>query len=369
VSEDIEIVRLIRSDLAAFVGYRSRKPPGTLAEQLRFSSESVIKLDANENPYGCSPRVTRALACCDCLNTYYDASQTELRGLIEGYVGVGAEHIVAGNGSCELIDLLVRLFVAPGDEVICCVPTFMMYRFSTQMYGGRPVEVRRSKDFAINVDAVRAAINPKTKMILIDNPNNPGGILTSEKDILRLADTGLPLLVDEAYFEFGGETVAPLVSKYPNLMVLRTFSKWAGLAGLRIGYGLFPPQVADCLLKVKLPYNMSMVALIAVRESLKDRDYLMNNVRMIIKERERLFAGLQELGFLTPMPSRANFILCSVQNGMANKLQQGLQKKGIQVRYFDAPLLADYIRISVGKPEHTDALIPALREVWEEING
>jgi len=369
MSEGVEIERLIRSNLVAFRGYSSRKSPEALAEQLDIPTESVIKLDANENPYGCSPKVSQALAAYDCLNIYYDAGQTELRKLIQGYTGVSAEHIVAGNGSCELIDLLVRLFVEPGDEVIYCVPTFIMYRFSTEMYGGKPVEVLRDEDFAIDITAVKAAINKRTKMILIDTPNNPGGILTSREDILELADTGLPVLVDEAYFEFSGETVAPLVSQYPNLVVLRTFSKWAGLAGLRIGYGLFPTKVADYLMKIKLPYNVNMVAVVAVRESLKDMDYLMSNVQAIVAERERLFIELQKLGFLKPFPSRANFILCAVLDGMANKLHQQLQRRGIQVRYFGTPLLRDYLRISVGKPEHTDALIRALREIGEEING
>jgi len=153
------------------------------------------------------------------------------------------------------------------------------------------------------------------------------------------------------------------------LMVLRTFSKWAGLAGLRIGYGLFPPVVADYLMKIKLPYNVNVAAIVAVRESLKDLDYLMDNVRAIIAERERLFNELQKLKFLKPFPSRANFILCSVLGSLAGELCQKLQKRGIQVRYFNTSVLQNYIRISVGKPEHTDILIRALQKIGEEING
>ena len=145
-------------------------------------------------------------------------------------------------------------------------------------------------------------------------------------------------------------------------MVLRTFSKWAGLAGLRIGYGIFPPQIADYLLKIKLPYNVSMAASVAVQESLVDIDYLMSTVKAINTERERLFSKLKQLKFLKPFPSRANFILCSVLEGTASELQQRLQRKGILVRYFDLPFLKNSIRISVGKPEHTDALIKALQE-------
>jgi len=228
------------------------------------------------------------------------------------------------------------------------------------MCNGKLVEVPRDENFAVNVNAVKAAIGKKPKIILLANPNNPTGTIIPRQDILEVVDTGLPVLVDEAYYVFSGETVAPLVSQYQNLMVLRTFSKWAGLAGLRVGYGIFPPKIADYLLKIKPPYNVNVAALVAVQESLKDIDYLFDRVRAIIAERESLFGELKKLKWLRPFPSRANFILCLVLNGRARELQQKLQDKGILVRYFDQPLLQNSIRISVGKPEHTDALIKTL---------
>jgi len=363
MSEKAGIERLIRPDLATFAGYAARKSPETLEGKVEVPLESIIKLDANENPYGCSPRVSQALAACPNFNIYPDDGQTRLRKLLEGYSGVDARHIVAGSGSNQLIDLVMRLFISPGDEVISCVPTFGIYSFSTKLCGGTLVEVPRDKNFAVNVSAVKAAINKRTKVICLANPNNPTGTLIPRQDILEILDTGLPVLVDEAYHEFSGQTVAPLVGQYENLMVLRTFSKWAGLAGLRVGYGLFPPQIADYLLKIKIPYNVNVAALVAVEESLKDIDYLMSTVRAIIAERGRLFAELGKLGWLKPFPSLANFILCSVLSGQATELRQRLQDKGILVRYFDQPILRNFIRISVGKPEHTDALIKALKEV------
>ncbi len=361
--EGAGIERFIRSDLVNFGGYSASTSPETLEGKVEVTVESVIKLDANENPYGCSPRVSQALANYPYLNIYPDDGQTRLRELLEGYLGIDANYIVAGGGSNQLIDLVLRLFISKGDEVISCIPTFGLYRFSTELCGGKLVEVRRDENFAVNVSAVKAAITKKTKVIILANPNNPTGTIMPQQDILELVDTGLPVLVDEAYYEFSGETVAPLVSQYKNLMVLRTFSKWAGLAGLRVGYGLFPPKIADYLLKIKLPYNVNVVALVAVQESLKDRDYLMDRVKAIIAERDRLFNDLKKLEFLKPFPSQANFILCLVLDGKASELQQKLQNKGILVRYFDKPLLRDSIRISVGKPEHTDALIKALREI------
>ncbi len=328
--------------------------------------EDIIKLDANENPYGCSPKVSRALSSYPYLNIYPDNGQNRLRKLLEGYSGVGAEHIVAGSGSNQLIDLVLRLFVSKGDEVINCVPTFGLYRFSTELCGGTPVEVPRDDNFAIDIGAIKAALTKKTKIIFLANPNAPTGNLTPLRDILEILDTGLPVLVDEAYYEFSRQTVVPLLSQYDNLMVLRTFSKWAGLAGLRVGYGLFPPKIAEYLLRIKIPYNVNVAALVAVEESLKDIDYLAGAVKAIIDERERLFEELKKIEWLKPFPSQANFILCLVQKVDAKELRQKLQAKGILVRYFEEPRLRNCLRISVGKPEHTDALIKALRNIEKE---
>jgi histidinol-phosphate aminotransferase len=288
MAESSGIDRLIRPCLVAFGGYSASKSPETLAGKVEVPVESIIKLDANENPYGCSPKVQQALSRYPYLNIYPDAGQTELRKWLAGYTGVGAEHIVASNGSDQLIDLVLRLFLEPGDEVINCIPTFAMFGFSTGLCAGSLVEVPRDDDFAISITALKAAISKRTKIIFLANPNNPTGTIMPQSDILEVLDTGLPVIVDEAYYEFSGQTVVPFIGRYNNLMVLRTFSKWAGLAGLRIGYGIFPPRVADYLMRIKLPYNVSAAAQVAVRESLNDIDYLMSQVRAVVAERERL---------------------------------------------------------------------------------
>jgi histidinol-phosphate aminotransferase len=357
------IEKLIRPGLAAFGGYSAATSPETLKGKIEIAPENIIKLDANENPYGFSPRVPKALAKYAHFNIYPDNAQTVLRKSLEKYTGVNARHIVAAGGSNQLIDLVVRLFVGSGDEVIDFVPTFSIYSFSTRLCGGTLVEVPRGEDFAVSVSAVRKAITRKTKLICLANPNNPSGTLTPKSDLLEILDTGLPVLVDEAYYEFSGQTVAPLVGKCENLMVLRTFSKWAGLAGLRVGYGLFPEKIADYLLRIKMPYNVNVAALVAVAKSFQDRDYLMGTVKLIVAERERLFSELKKIKWLKVYPSRANFILCEVRKGEAKELRQKLQDRGILVRYFDTPRLQNCLRISVGKPEHTDALIKALRAI------
>jgi histidinol-phosphate aminotransferase len=363
------IEKLVRIDMTHFSAYSAAKSPDVISRKTGIPEDRIIKLDANENPYGCSPRVREALQKYPYLNIYPDSNQTELREHLAQYAGLGPEYLVAGNGSDELIDLLLRIFLAPGDEAIINVPTFDMYRFSTEVCLGKPVNVLRKKNFEIDVTAVKSAVTNRTRIIFVTTPNNPTGTVASQGDILELVKLGLPLVVDEAYYEFSRETVAPLVPRYPNLMVLRTFSKWAGIAGLRIGYGMFTPVLTDILIKVKPPYSINMAASVAAQESIKDAEYLIGTVRKMIEERGRLMHKLQGLDFLKPVPSRANFILCEVLRGDARWFQDELEKQGILIRYYNTPLLQNYFRISVGKPEQTDKIIEALEELGRKTDG
>jgi len=361
--QDIGIEKLIRSDLSRLKAYQSIIPPDMLSKRAGIPVEMVIKLDGNENPYGCSPRVGRALAGYPFYHIYPDPEQNELRKAVATYVGVDAAHIVVGAGSDELIDLILRLFIEPGDRVINCVPTFGMYPFCTEVCGGKVIDVPRDKSFALDIAGIKKVMDEKTKVIFIASPNNPTGNITTQHDILGLVELGKVVVIDEAYYEFSGVTVAPLVPQYENLIVLRSFSKWAGLAGLRIGYGVFSTLIAEQLLKIKQPYNINLAAHVALQESLADIEYLQDTVNKIISERERLFTRLGEIAFLEPLPSQSNFILCTVNKGDARVIHERLYKRGIFLRYFDNPLLRNSIRISVGKPEHTDALIEALKEM------
>ncbi|MBI2918324.1 MAG: histidinol-phosphate transaminase [Chloroflexi bacterium] len=354
---------LVRGDLATLPVYQAIQSPEVLAPELGLSPEAIIKLDGNENPYGCSPRVQAALATCPYLHIYPDPAQVALRRDLSAYTGVGPEYIVAGSGSDEIIDLLLRLVLEPGDSVINAVPTFGMYDFSTRVCGGRVIEVPRKRDFQLDVEGMLAAVDGRTKIIFVANPNNPTGTLTPVEALHPLLHAGPLLVVDEAYYEFSGQTVAARVPQHDKLVVLRTFSKWAGLAGLRVGYGLMPPGLAQHLLTIKPPYNVNMAAEVAVRESLADRDYLMGTVGAVVQERERLYSALERIPYLRPWPSQANFILCAVTRGDARSLHQALRRRGIFIRYFDTPRLRDTVRITVGRPEHTDAVVRALEEI------
>lgn len=334
-----------------------------LAERAGIPPERVIKLDGNENPYGCSPRVQQALGRYPYYHIYPDPDQRELRKAVAKYIGASPDSIVLGAGSDELIDLILRLFLDPGDKVINCIPTFGMYPFSAGVCGGEAISIPRDREYAVDIPAVKAAIDKRTKVLFLASPNNPSGNITVPDDLRELVETGILVVVDEAYAEFSGVSVIPWVPRYENVIVLRTFSKWAGLAGMRVGYGLFSPQIASHIMKIKPPYNINAAAQIAVMESLADIEYLQGRVRAIVDERPRLFRLLRSFAFLEPFPSDANFILCRVLDGRAKQICDSLAKQGIFIRYFDTPLLRDFIRISVGKPEHTDALNEALKKM------
>jgi histidinol-phosphate aminotransferase len=357
------IKKLIRPEIQALAGYVPIEPTDVLSQRIDIAPENIIKLDGNENPYGCSAKVREALATYSYYHLYPDPEQRDLRKALETYTGFKSEHILAGSGSDELIDLVLRLFLEPGDEVINCPPTFGMYKFCTEVCGGKLVNIPRKPDFSIDIAAIKKAIGKKTKAIFIASPNNPSANLTSESEIIELLGTSIIVVVDEAYVEFSGTTISHLVSRYSNLIVLRTFSKWAGLAGLRVGYGIFPASMVPYLVKIKQPYNVNIAAQVAAIESLKDIEHLRNIIKAMVNERERLLHKLSEINWLKVYPSRANFILCSVLNGKAKEIHQRLQAKGIFIRYFNTPELKDYLRISVGKPEHTDKLISMLKEI------
>ena len=206
------------------------------------------------------------------------------------------------------------------------------------------------------------ATGPKRQAALSDQPQQPDGGILSDDDLGRLLDLPLAVILDEAYVEFHGTSRVRSVLQHENLIVLRTFSKWAGLAGLRVGYGVFPEVIMPQLWKIKQPYNVNVAGTVAALESLNDAEHLMGTVAKIVKERERLYLELTQLDFLRPYPSQANYILCRVVDRDARQLKLDLEGRGILVRYFSKPGLTDHIRISIGRPEQTDTLLAALRE-------
>lgn len=377
---------LLRPGIATMEPYTPIVPLEVLSARLGRPASEIIKLDANENPYGPAPKALAALSNLRSHHIYPDPESTALRAALARDLNIPADNILAGAGADELIDLVLRLFIRPGDAVIDCPPTFGMYAFDTAINAGTLIKVPRRADFSVDVSEIERLIvgadranlrfdrvgpqvgehagSPLPKLIFLTSPNNPDGSLLSDNDLHRLLALPLIIVLDEAYIEFSGRPGhAQWALEHDNLIVLRTFSKRAGLAGLRVGYGIFPSALMPHLWKIKQPYNVSVTASAAAIASLEDSDYMADVVRKLVAERNRLAQALRGIPFLKVYPSKANFVLCRVVGRDARELKLTLEGDGILVRYFNKPGLTDCLRISTGKPEHTDALITALRKI------
>lgn len=355
---------LLRRHATSLEAYPAPEPLEEFARSLGVDPRDVLKLDQNENPYGCSPRVREALSSFEWYHVYPDPLHRALLSRLGKYVGVDSGQIIVGNGSDELIELILHLFVEPGDRVVSAGPTFGYYATAAQAVGAEYHVVPRGSSFEVDPERVMAAVDGRTKVLFLASPNNPTGNATPNEVVRRLLDLDLVVVVDEAYFEFHGQSAVDLFEDgAANLIVLRTFSKWAGLAGVRLGYGIFPEDLVAVALRRKPPYSVSQIAEMAGIASLEDLDYLRSNVRKILAERQRLTDGLAAVGFLAPYPSDANFILCDVVGKSAADVQAELARRAILVRRYDSPRLENCLRISVGRPDQTDRLLAALREI------
>ena len=294
---------MIRPDLLELPGYVPIAPTDVLAERLGIPPERVIKLDGNENPFGPSPKALAAIAGERAYHIYPDPDQRRVRAALGRFLDVEPERIVCGLGSDDLIDLVMRAVISPGDGVINCPPTFGMYPFSTEVAGGRVIDVPRQESFALDVAGIEKAA-PGAKLIFLASPNNPTGNLLRPEELDALLATGLIVVVDEAYIEFAGRahSFLPLVGGHENLVVLRTFSKWAGLAGLRAGYGVMSKTLA-VLMMIKQPYNLN-VAAAAMLAALEDAEVLDERVRLHIAAREELSGRWRRSVDLTRYPRR-----------------------------------------------------------------
>lgn len=373
MSDRFDVRRLIRPDLLALPPYAPVEPTDVLAERLGLGPARILKLDGNENPYGPSPKALAAIASERAYHIYPDPDQRKVRDALAAFLGIDASTIVCGLGSDDLIDLILRAVITPagagrGDGVINCAPTFGMYPFDTEIAGGRVIDVPRLESFALDLPAIERAARD-AKLLFLASPNNPTGNRLDEDEIARLLALDIIVVIDEAYIEFAGRdhSAVRLVAGHENLVVLRTFSKWGGLAGLRAGYGVMSPALASVLMTIKQPYNLNVAAGVAILASLDDATLLDERARDICGTRDRLAALLAGVSWLHPYPSEANFILCRLDGLDAVEVKRRLADRGIFVRYFDTPALRNHLRISVGLEEHNAMLVSALREIGAEL--
>lgn len=361
----------IRKHLESLPPYTPIEPFEILSARIGRDPTQIVKLDANENPYGPLPVVREALGKLDFPHIYPDPESRALRKSLAKFTGVGEEYLFAGSGADELIDLLMRIFLDPDDCILSCPPTFGMYSFDGELNAARVIEVPRNADFSLDIEAIKNAVREyQPKLLFVTSPNNPDGSLIPPDVMDELLSLPILIVLDEAYIEFAGENLGASLSRIrevperENLIVLRTFSKWAGLAGLRIGYGAFPLWLMPTLWKSKQPYNVNVAASVAAQVSLEHVDELKKYVDLLKTERERLLEELHDIPYLKPYPTRSNFILCQVIGRDALQLKKDLaERHGIFIRYFNKPGLKDCIRISVGRPQDTDKLIEALKKL------
>ncbi len=357
----------IRPEMRVVEPYVPGPLPATIAAELGLAPEAIVKLDANENPYGPPPGVAAALADL-ALHRYPDAAARDLRAALAAHTGRPAEEIVCGNGSDEVLELLARLFLQPGDAVITCEPTFGMYTIAPRQHGATVVDAGRAAEtFAVDPAAVRAATGPRTRLIFLCAPNNPTGTALPEADLRAILDDApCVVVVDEAYAEIAGSSVLPLLDTYPHLVVLRTLSKVAGLAGLRLGYAVATPEIANALQRVRAPFNVNLAAQVAGAAALADGAWLVENAARLRAGRDRLAAGLGAMPGLHVYPPSANFVLVGVAGGQpaAEGLYAGLRARGILIRRYGSGALSGCLRISVGTEAENARLLEEVHALW-----
>ena len=345
-----------------FATYHGVDPSEELARKAGIKPEDVIRLNANENPYGPLDNVSAALSGLP-LHLYPDPNQRKLRAALGEYTGQPVERIMAGAGGDEIIDLLMRLFIAPGQKVLDCEPTFGMYSFSARLAEAEIVSVPRNSTWDIDIPAMLEAIDDSARIVFLASPNNPTGNLLTERDARALLKTGVIVCVDETYYEFSGSTLCPLLDEYENLVILRSFSKWAGIAGLRVGYAIASSELIGHLMDIKQPYNINIAGEAAVLAALEHRGELLERAATLIEQRKRLEAVVDEFPGISYYPSEGNFLLCRFERRTAEEAYVELAQRGIFVRRFPQTVLDSSLRISTGTPEQTDLLIDALRRV------
>jgi len=343
------------------------KAGGTIeALKKEMGLKRLIKLASNENALGPSPKALKAVRKkLQELHRYPDADCLLLRKKLSSRLGVKESMITVGNGSDELILLALRAFVEPGEEVVVANPSFLIYEVASRVVGARVKEVPL-KNFRYDLPRMKEAVTSRTKMVFIANPDNPTGTYVRRDEVSRFMQ-GLPkhLLVffDEAYFEFVEEKdypdTRPYLLKHPTI-ITRSFSKAYGLAGIRVGYGLSNPEIADYLNRVREPFNVNALAQAAALAALEDRSYLEKTRRLARNGRRDLYRAFDQLG-LRYIPSQTNFILVNVGNGKA--IYEKLLRFGLLVRDMGAWKLDAFIRVTIGTPEENKRLIRVLKKI------
>jgi histidinol-phosphate aminotransferase len=356
---------LTAPNIRAIAPYQPGKPIAELARELGLAEADIVKLASNENPLGPSPlALAAAQAALYDMALYPDGAGYELKAALSKKLGVTANHIVLGNGSNDVLDMAARAFLTVGTSAVWSEHAFAVYAIATQTAGAVNIVVP-ARDYGHDLDAMRAAICGDTRVVWIANPNNPTGTFLPWVEIeafMHDVPAHVLVVLDEAYGEYlppadRADTTAWL-ARFPNLLIVRTFSKAYGLAGLRVGYGLGDAAVIDLLNRVRHPFNVNLPALAAATAALADADFVARSYALNQAGMAQLVNGLSTLG-ITHVPSKGNFLLAHV--GDAARINSELLKRGVIVRPVAAYGLPEFLRVSVGLAAHNARFLDALK--------
>jgi histidinol-phosphate aminotransferase len=342
-------------------GIASASPYDARHHDFAWRHRELDRLMSNECPLPPSASVIAAATAALQIANFYPNSGEDLRAAIAAFNGVEPASVILGNGSTEVLDVVTRSFVGPGDEVVISVPTYAFFESQTRLYGGEPLLIPMTDDFRFDVPAILAAVNVRTKVIFLCSPNNPTGNSWTPEELEAVLALGVPTVVDQAYLECGdGASFAGLVASHPNLIVTRTMSKAFGLAALRLGYGIAAPSLVDAFLRLRIPFSISLIALRAGLAAMDHPEELEERRAFISSERRRVLAALLEMPGLKPFPSEGNFILIDVSGTgrTSGEIVEFAKRENMLLRAMTAHRLKDaFVRVTIGTVEQNDRFI------------
>jgi histidinol-phosphate aminotransferase len=360
------------SYIRAIAAYQPGKPISELAREMGLDERKIVKLASNENPLGVSPKARKAIEReLAGLARYPDGNAFELKAVLARRHGVSAEQLVVGNGSNDILELVAAAFLAPGKAAVYSQHAFAVYPLATQARGAQCIVVP-ARSFGHDLPAMAKAVTSDTRVVFVANPNNPTGTFAPGRELeifVQSVPADVAVVIDEAYTEYlpvekRYDSLAWL-EKHPNLVVTRTFSKVYGLAGLRVGFGVMSPKVADLLNRVRQPFNVNSLALVAATAALEDEDFVKKSATMNREGMVRLDAEFKRLG-IAYIPSMANFVTFRIppleRRPQAAAVYEKLLRQGVIVRPLAGYEMPDHLRVTVGTPEENERFLEALRK-------
>ncbi|RLI05625.1 histidinol-phosphate transaminase [Candidatus Bathyarchaeota archaeon] len=357
----------IRETIKNFKPYEWEVSLLEMAKKLGLDPTKILRFDMNTmalTPNKFIQELEKILPTIR-INEYPETSYLELRNALSKYTGRDVDEITVTAGCDEALDIVAKVFIDPGTKVLVSSPTYAMYRVVVEAMGGKIVNVLRRENFDDDVDGILKSIDDKTGLIFLCSPNNPTAILTSRETIVKLLnETECPIVVDESYMEFCGQTFVDLVGNYENLIILRTFSKAFSLAGARVGYVIANKNTINLLNIMRPPNSLSVISLALAKIALENVNQVMENVKKTIEEREKLIEELKKIDGLHVYPSNTNFVLVRFENGNIKEVHQKLLENGIITRNVsDQPLLENCLRITVRTQEENRLLVDTLKKI------